>query len=94
MAGESQQAQAIQGFGQIATAYGTAQTAAATMEGENTNLKKPFGETKVGEFLGGFKKRDKKGAFSGGLLGLLGKGLLGTNAGGGLFGLVKGIFGK
>ncbi len=86
MAGESQQAQAIQGFGQIATAYGTAQTAAAAMEGQNTNqntnqkkTKKPFGQTKVGGLLG------KGGA---GLLGLLGKG------GGGLFGLIKGIFGK
>jgi hypothetical protein len=92
MAGESQQAQAIQGLGQIATAYGTAQTAAAALEGENTNLKKPFGQTKVGEFLGNSLLGKKQGGLlnkrAGGLLGLLGKG------GGGLFGLIKGIFGK
>jgi hypothetical protein len=90
MAGESQQAQAVQGLGQIATAYGTAQTAAATMEGKNTNLKKPFGQTKVGGFLGNSLLGKKQGGLlnkrAGGLLGLLGKG------GKDLFGLIKGLF--
>jgi hypothetical protein len=101
MAGESQQAQAIQGLGQIATAYGTAEQAKAAQDGgENpektfreTDLGKTLiGENKGGGLLGSFKGREGEGIFSGGLLGLLGKGLLGTNKGGGLFGLIKGLF--
>ncbi len=108
MAGESQQAQAIQGLGQIATAYGTAEQAKAAQQG-GVNTKKKFRETDLGKtligenkydpntgegggLLGSFKGRKDKGIFSGGLLGLLGKGLLGTKKGGGLFGLIRGLF--
>lgn len=89
MAGESQQAQAIQGLGQIATAYGTGEQAKMVQKGYDPLAKKKtfrktdlgsalLGKTKGGGLLGGFKSQE-------GLLGLLGKG------GKGLFGLIKGL---
>jgi len=88
MAGESQQAQAIQGLGQIATAYGVAEQAKAAQDGDKDPEKK-FRETDLGGLLLGKNKGEGLvGGFGSGkgLLGLLGKG------GKGLFGLIRGLF--
>ena len=78
MAGESQQAQAIQGLGQIATAYGTAEQAKFAQEGYDPaamkaarKAKRQRGEGFLGENtkVGGFLK-DQLGALGGFFKGL------------------------
>lgn len=72
MAGESQQAQAIQGLGQIATAYGTAEQAKFAQEGYDPLAKKKARKDKRQRGEGFLGRNTKVGGFLGDQLANLG----------------------